>query len=99
MDWGLIITGIFGLLASGGVIYLIVDKRMLSEKEKISNANEVADFYEKVDSIVQKKLEPVLGELHEVRSELAIIKENWCCYRHGCGERLLTEPKKPDPKE
>lgn len=96
MDWGALITVIGSIFTAGGVIYLIVDRLFDLRKNKaevksseIHNGNDVADLYDKIDSIVERKTAPIKSELAEVRSELQDIKSRWCCYKHGCKDRIL----------
>lgn len=86
-------TAFLTLLSSGGVLYLIAEKILNRNRDKadvqstvISNSNEIADLFNKIDEIVESKTAPI-------REELKDIKENWCCYRANCAERLMVKPK------
>lgn len=85
------------LFSTGGVLYLLVDKvldKVLNRKKDkvenettiISNSNEIAELYSKIDEIVESKTAPICAELKE-------IKENWCCYRANCKDRLMVKPR------
>lgn len=84
------------LLGTGSLIYLLVDKLLATRPEKanihtqiISDSNEVADLYLKIDEIVESKTAPIKEELIRVTGELVMIKEHWCCYKEGCMERII----------
>ena len=96
MDWSAIIEGIVTFGTTGGVLYLFVEKlfdRKRNNAEaktvEISNGNEVADLYNKIDEIVERKTAPIKSELTEVKGQLDEIKITWCCYKEGCKERIL----------
>lgn len=96
MDWSAIIEGIVTFGTTGGVLYLIVEKLFAKKKDnaeaktvEISNGNEVADLYNKIDEIVERKTAPIKSELIEVKGQLEEIKSHWCCYREDCTKRLL----------
>lgn len=88
------------LSTTGGIIYLIVERFFPTRGEKakaktieISNDNSIADLYNRIDEIVQKKITAetrrICEELTEVKKELKEIKSHWCCYREECAERIL----------
>ena len=96
MDWSAIIEGIVTFGTTGGVLYLIVEKLFERKRNnvetktvEISNGNEVADLYNKIDEIVERKTAPIKSELIEVKGQLEEIKSHWCCYREDCNNRLL----------
>lgn len=96
MDWSAIIEGIVTFGTTGGVLYLIVEKLFERKRNnvetktvEISNGNEVADLYNKIDEIVERKTAPIKSELTEVKGQLEEIKSHWCCYREDCNNRLL----------
>ena len=96
MDWSAIIEGIVTFGTTEGVLYLIVVKlferksnNVETKTVEISNGNEVADLYNKIDEIVERKTAPIKSELTEVKGQLEEIKSTWCCYKEGCKERIL----------
>lgn len=96
MDWSSIISLVTALLATGGVIYLIVQKLFERKRDsadtqtvQIHNGNDVADLYNKIDEIVERKTAPITSELNDVKGQLEEIKSTWCCYKDGCLERIL----------
>ena len=96
MDWSAIIEGIVTFGTTGGVLYLIVEKLFERKRNnvetktvEISNGNEVADLYNKIDEIIERKTAPIKSELIEVKGQLEEIKSTWCCYKEGCKERIL----------
>lgn len=96
MDWSAIIEGIVTFGTTGGVLYLFVEKlfdRKRNNAEaktvEISNGNEVAELYNKIDEIVERKTAPIKSELIGVKGQLEEIKSTWCCYKEGCKERIL----------
>lgn len=101
MEWSVIITSIIGLLSTGGVVYLIVEKLFERKKAKadantveIANANDIADLYNKIDEIVERKTAPIKDELSEVKGKLEEIKSNWCCYKEGCTDRIRYQRRR-----
>ncbi len=99
-----VLSAVLQLCMTGGVIYLIVEKMFSRRKEKaeaqtieISNGNDVAELYNKIDEIVQKKItaetKRICAELADVKNELKEIKSHWCCYRESCGERILFQQR------
>ena len=57
-----IINAIITLATTGGVLYLIIEKIFSRKKDKaeaksveIANGNDVADLYNKIDEIVERK--------------------------------------------
>lgn len=99
-----VLSAVLQLCMTGGVIYLIVEKMFSRRKEKaeaqtieISNGNDVAELYNKIDEIVQKKItaetKRICAELADVKNELKEIKSHWCCYRESCGERILFKQR------
>lgn len=96
MDWSAIIEGIVTFGTTGGVLYLIVEKLFERKRNnvetktvEISNGNDVADLYNKIDEIIERKTAPIKSELIEVKGQLEEIKSTWCCYKEGCKERIL----------
>lgn len=96
MDMTAIIEGIVTIGTTGGVLYLLVEKLFERRKNtaetktvEISNGNEVADLYNKIDEIVERKTAPIKSELIEVKGQLEEIKSTWCCYKEGCKDRIL----------
>ncbi len=96
MDFSSILQTVVTVGTSGGVLYLIVEKLFERKKNKaetktleIANGNEVADLYNKIDEIVERKTAPIKGELSEVRGQLEEIKSTWCCYKENCSDRVL----------
>lgn len=80
---------IIALCSSGGLLYFVVEKLLNWRKDKadvqttvISNGNEIAELYKKIDEIVDAKTAPIIRELED-------IKSHWCCYREACHERIL----------
>lgn len=101
MSWETIVTLITALLTSGGILYLIVEKLFSRKKDKaevksaeIQNGNDVADLYNKIDEIVERKTAPIKSELGEVKGQLDEIKSHWCCYREECAQRILYKTTK-----
>lgn len=99
-----IVSAVLQTCLAGGVVYLIVEKLFSKRKDKadaqsveISNGNEVAELYKKIDEIVQSKVSAetkrICDELKEVRNELKEIKSHWCCYRSSCEDRILYKEK------
>lgn len=86
MDWTTIITGIFGLLGGGSVVYLILDKKVESTKEKVEAAGDAIPLYNQIREIVKSEVEPL-------RQELDYLKTHYCCYREECDMRMLFKPK------
>ena len=83
-----IINAIITLATTGGVLYLIVEKIFSRKKDKaeaksveIANGNDVADLYNKIDEIVERKTAPIKTELVDVKGQLEEMKSTWCCYR------------------
>ena len=96
MNWSAIIEGIVAFGTTGGVLYLIVEKLFERKRNnvetktvEISNGNDVADLYNKIDEIIERKTAPIKSELIEVKGQLEEIKSTWCCYKEGCKERIL----------
>ena len=96
MDWTTVIGTLATIGTSGGVLYLLVEKLFARKKDKadaktveIQNSNDVADLYNKIDEIVERKTAPIKSELVEVKGQLEEIKSHWCCYREECNNRLL----------
>ena len=96
MDWSAIIDCIVKFSTTGSVLYLVVDKLFERKRNnvetktvEISNSNEIADLYNKIDAIVERKTAPIKSELTEVKGQLEEIKSTWCCYKEGCKERIL----------
>lgn len=94
------LSSLMQLCATGGIVYLIVEKLFSRPRDKadtqtieIANDNNIADLYNKIDEIVQKKItaetKRICDELTEVKQELKEIKSHWCCYREECEERIL----------
>lgn len=95
-----VLSTIITLCTTGGVLYLIVDKlferrrnRAETNTVEISNGNEIADLYNKIDEIVERKTAPIKNELAEVKGRLEEIKSTWCCYKEGCKERVLYKKR------
>ena len=94
---GTLIATFLGATGFGGVltyfIQKIIDKFLNKDKDKedvkehvISNSNEIAKLYLKIDEIVEAKTAPIIEELTE-------IKQNWCCYRQNCDMRISSSFK------
>lgn len=100
MDWGALITVIGPVFTAGGVIYLIVDRLFDLRKNKaevksseIHNGNDVADLYDKIDSIVERKTAPIKSELAGVKYKLEEITSTWVCYDEECVKRTFKKKK------
>lgn len=96
MDIGTILEAVVTVGTTGSVLYLIVEKLFERRRSKaethtveISNGNEVADLYNKIDEIVERKTAPIKSELSEVRGQMDEIKSMWCCYKENCNDRVL----------
>lgn len=94
--WADIINTIVTLATTGGVVYLIIEKLFERKRSKaetktveISNSNDVADLYNKIDDIVERKNAIIKTELREVKQQLEEIRGHWCCYREECNSRIL----------
>ena len=81
-----IINAIITLATTGGVLYLIIEKIFSRKKDKaeaksveIANGNDVADLYNKIDEIVERKTAPIKTELVDVKGQLEEMKSTWCC--------------------
>ena len=100
MNWVEIITGLLGMLSTGGVIYLLVDKKILSSKEKaeadaqsksnqgvdIQNGLEALGFYKEIDALIKQHTSPLNEKIDELTGKV----NKWCCYRN-CEVRLRSE--------
>lgn len=86
MDWSVIITGVFGLLGGGSVVYMLLDKKVSSAKEKVETAEGAIPLYKEIRTIVKEEVEPL-------REELEYLKLHYCCYRDDCEMRILMPYK------
>ena len=96
MEWSAVIGSLVTIFTTGGVAYLIVERLFDRKKDnaeaksaEIHNGNDVADLYNKIDEIVERKTAPIKNELSEVKGKLANIESRWCCYREDCRDRVL----------
>lgn len=96
MDWSAIIGALVTISTAGGVLYLIVERLFDRKKDnasttavEISNDNDIADLYNKIDEIIERKTAPIKRELVEVKGQLEEIKSTWCCYKEDCDSRIL----------
>lgn len=101
MNWEAILALVTAVATSGGIVYLVVEKLFSRKKDKaeassaeIHNGNDVADLYNKIDEIVERKTAPIKTELVEVRGQLDEIKSHWCCYKEECRDRILYKMKR-----
>lgn len=97
---GIIIGLVTALCTSGGVVYLLIEKHYSRKKDdadavttEVSNGNDVADLYNKIDEIVERKTAPIRNELVTVKGQLEDLKSTWCCYREDCSQRILYRRK------
>lgn len=88
-----VIGGIFGLFALEGVGYLIINKLVLSKKEKtevkndvIGNGTHLIDLYKEVDSIVESKTKPINEKLDKLSEKFTKV----ACFRN-CEMRIRNE--------
>lgn len=86
MDWQTILTAIIGLFSAGGVVYLLVDKKVPSTTEKVENAEKAIPLYHDIREIVKEEVEPL-------KHELDYLKTHYCCYRDQCEMRILMKPQ------
>ena len=84
---------IFQLFMAGGVIYLIIDKLILSKREKadiesvkIDNANKIVEFYQQVDSLISSKTEPLELKIDNLENKMDRMTR-WLCYNPTCKKR------------
>lgn len=99
MDWTtIIVTAITVMCASGGIFYLIVDKmftRKLDlaevQNRKIANGNDVADLYNKIDEIVERKTRPIQDKLDATYDRMQEMEAHYCCYREDCEMRIRSK--------
>lgn len=94
MDWSLLTS----ILASGSVVYLIVERLFDRAKDKAdaakANAEAVGDaipLYREIREIVKAEVEPL-------KAELEYLKQHYCCYREECEMRLQFKPN-PDRED
>lgn len=94
-----------GLCGAGTLIYMIVDKSLLSRGEKATAAStekdnqqkdvdtglKALDMYKEVREIVKEEQKPLLEELTAVKEHLRDIQENYCCYRDKCDLRIRNK--------
>ena len=91
----IIIGMVTALCTTGGIIYLIIEK-LFSRREdnakakssEIQNSNDIADLYDKIDSIVERKTAPIRGRLADMEKKLEELTSRWVCYK-DCPERVL----------
>lgn len=98
MDTSAILTLIASLCTAGGLIYLVVEKLFArrqdkadADKQVISNGNEVADLYLKIDQIVESKTKPIQDKLDVALGRIDDLEENWCCWRKNCKDRIHSK--------
>ena len=100
MGWEGVVAIVSGVCTTGGVIYLIVERLFDLGKNKaevraskIHNGNDVADLYDKIDSIVERKTAPIKSELADVKYKLEEITSTWVCYDEECVKRTFKKKK------
>ena len=95
-----LIIALLALFSSGGVIYLVVDKLVLSKKDKaeahtasteaqrgdISTGLEALGFYKEIDDLIKQHTDPLNAKIDELSAKVS----KWCCYRN-CEIRLRDE--------
>ena len=87
--WADIINTIVTLATTGGVVYLIIEKLFERKRSKaetktveISNSNDVADLYNKIDDIVERKnaivtvFEHVHAALERINVSVYLVKRH-----------------------
>lgn len=89
------------LVMNGGIIYLFVDKFILSKRQKvevkadvIGNGTRVVDLYKEIDTIVELKTKQAVKPLEDKIDQLQKSLLTWGCYRptDECGNRLSVPP-------
>ena len=98
MDWNSLLTIITTLGVSGGAIYLIIDKLFArrddaaaAHSKEIANGNDVADLYNKIDEIVERKTRPIREKLDKTYEEMKNMEQRYCCYRNDCEMRIRSK--------
>lgn len=94
---------VFQLLMGGGVIYLIIDKLVLSRREKadiesikIDNASKIVQFYQQVDTLISAKTEPLERKIDELDTKMSKMSR-WLCYNVNCKKRSKEPIEQEEP--
>jgi len=94
MDWSILTS----ILASGSVVYLIVERlfdrakdKAEATKVKTEAVGDAIPLYRDIREIVKAEVEPL-------KAELEYLKEHYCCYREECEMRLQFKPHSEDGK-
>jgi len=91
------IGGLPQLVMNGGIVYLFVDKFILSKRQKvevksdvIGNGTKVVDLYKEIDTIVELKTKQAVKPLEDKIDHLQKSLVTWGCYRpfNECNNRL-----------
>lgn len=100
-----IIEFICSACATGGVVYLIVERflnrRRTKEEVKhqqVDNIKEAVNYgvpmitiYKQIDEIVEKKTAPIQEKLDTAIKRIGLLESTYCCYREHCKDRIRTK--------
>lgn len=104
MEWTTIINSFISLCATGGVVYLIVDKlfarketkakikhqEVENKKETIEYGVSMVSIYNEIDKIVESKTKPIQEKLDHALTRIDDLESNWCCFREDCEFRIRS---------